>query len=225
MFGHNFPFMLLVGFIAVVPTLAIMALPEESVMSLIPMFLSLIFALIVQGVVVFAVFQHLTGSVVTFGESFNVALRRLGYLILVSIATGFLTSIGYLLLIVPGIIISLMLWVAIPVTIVEKNGVGYALARSKELTEGYRMQILGIVVIVGILTLIASGIQAGLTAVLTNMGMAPGALNVLLISVPIHVITTGLASALGSVVATVGYYALRQEVDGVATEDLASVFA
>ena len=59
-----------------------------------------------------------------------------GVAILVGVATGLAT----LLLIVPGLIVATMLWVAVPVAVVERPGVTRSLSRSAELTKGYRWQ-------------------------------------------------------------------------------------
>jgi hypothetical protein len=223
-FGQNFSFMLILGAIATIPTLLTQLDPENPYIGLIVMPVTFLVTYLIQGVVVYGVFQHLTGQKINLGDSFNVALRRLGYLILVAVTTSFLTGLGFMLLFVPGIIISLMLWVAIPVTIVEKGGVGHALQRSRELTTGYRLQIFGIAFLAGLIALLAAGIQYGLIAAGGAAGMVPGTLTAILVSLPIIVLTTGLVASLNSVIVTVSYYYLRQDVEGVATEDLASVF-
>ena len=223
-FGQNFSFMAILGLIATIPTFLTTLDPENPTLTLLVMPVTFLITYLIQGVVVYGVFQHLTGQKVNLGDSFNVAFRRFGYLILVALASGFLTGLGTLFLIIPGIIISLMLWVAIPVTMVEKGGVGHALQRSRELTTGYRLQIFGITVLAGLIAALATGIQYGLIAASGAMGMVPGSLAANLVSLPIMVLTTGLAASLNSVIVTVGYYNLRQDVEGVATEDLASVF-
>ncbi len=222
--SKNFPFMLVIGFFASLPTLFTESQPENPTVVFLAMPFSLFATFLLQGVVTFGVYQHLTGQKMALGASWNVALRRLGYLFLVSLATLFLTGLGFLFLVIPGIIISLMLWVAIPVTMVEKGGVGHALSRSRALTTGYRLQIFGITIVSGIISGIASGVNFGIAAAIGTMGVVPGTVSAALISLPVMVVTTGLAAALASVIVTVGYYSLRQEVDGVATEDLASVF-
>lgn len=45
---------------------------------------------------------------------------------------------GFVLLVVPGIIVSLMLWVVVPVAIIEKPGATEALRRSRALTQGHK---------------------------------------------------------------------------------------
>ena len=223
-FGKNFPFMLIIGFLGALPSILQLGLDGQMFLLLFSVFLSLVMSFLIQGAVVFGVFQHLTGRKMDMGESFNVALRRFLPLLGVSLFVGFLTSIGYLFLIIPGIIISLMFWVVVPVTIVEKGSLGFVLQRSKDLTMTYRGRIFLVVIVLFFINAAAMGIQQGISYALISMGLVPGSGAMILASVPGLVLTAGLTGALSSVVVTVGYYLLREEVEGVAVEDLASVF-
>jgi hypothetical protein len=110
------------------------------------------------------------------------------------------------------------------VTIVEKGGVGFALSRSNTLTQGYRGRIFAVVFLLGILNWVLMGLEFFITSSLMPTGPGAGGLSAVLISLPLSTILSGMATALNSVVVTVGYYTLRHEVEGVAVEDLASVF-
>jgi hypothetical protein len=223
-FGKNFGFMLIVAALSTIPDFIIELMPQESMLVLASTVINNWVGLFFQGIVVFGVFQHLTGKRMVFADSFNVAMRCFFPLLLTSIVVGFLTSLGFLLLIIPGVIISLMMWVAVPVVIVERGGVGHALQRSKDLTTGYRSRIFMISLIMGVITIVAVMIQYGMTEMLLGMGVIPGTLTAALINFPISILLLGTILALSSVVVTVGYYSLRHEVEGVAPEDLASVF-
>ncbi|MFL6256983.1 MAG: hypothetical protein ACJ74T_18400 [Pyrinomonadaceae bacterium] len=65
-------------------------------------------------------------------------LKVLPKVFLVTLLYSLVTSVGYILLIVPGIIFSLMYAVCVPVAIIEGRGPMDALNRSKELTSGYK---------------------------------------------------------------------------------------
>lgn len=223
-FSKNFPFMLMVALLASLPMSLIMMVPESVGLTLLAQLVNNLMALVVQGVAVYGVFQHLTGRKVSFTESLSVAFGRLFMLVLISLAVGFLTGIGFLLLIVPGVIVYLMLWVAVPVAIVEKGGVGHALERSRDLTTGYRLRILILSLVVGIIYAAVFGIWAALASMLAAAGLMPGTVSHSLATLPVNLLTIGLASSLMSVVVTVGYFTLRHDVEGVATEDLAAVF-
>lgn len=223
-FSKNFIFMLIIGFMVSVPAILLQFALDSAAILVLSFFVIIVMGFLAQGVTVFGVFQHLTNRPVVFSESLSIALGRFFPLLLVSLAVGFLTTIGYFMLIIPGIIIAMMLWVAVPVVIVEQGGVGHALQRSKDLTTGYRGRIFAVVVIMGLISGAANLIQTGILTALSIDGNSTNPVSLLLIQLPVNTICTGLVSALGSVVVTVGYYTLRHEVEGVATEDLASVF-
>nr|MEE4267966.1 hypothetical protein [Candidatus Krumholzibacteria bacterium] len=223
-FTRNIVFMLIVSFLVSVPDALMKASPQSGVWIFFSFLAVFVMAFLAQGIVVFGVFQHLTGQQAVFSQSLNVALARFFPLLLVSIASSFLAGIGFMLLVIPGVIVMLALWVAVPVTIVEKGGVGFALSRSNTLTQGYRGRIFAVVFLLGILNWVLMGLEFFITSSLMPTGPSAGGLSAILISLPLSTILSGMATALNSVVVTVGYYTLRHEVEGVAVEDLASVF-
>ena len=83
-----------------------------------------------------------------------------------TIVVGILVSIGLVFFIIPGIILGLVWFVAVPVLIIEDKGVFDSMSRSGELTKGNRWRIfgLGLVVYIGVFVvfLIAGLIAAAL---------------------------------------------------------------
>ena len=223
-FTRNIVFMLIVAFLVSIPDALMRVSPQSGVWIFSSFLAVFVVAFLAQGIVVFGVFQHLTGQQAVFSQSFNVALARFFPLLLVSLAASFLAGIGFMLLIIPGILVTLALWVAVPVTIVEKGGVGFALSRSNTLTQGYRGRIFVVLFLLGILNWALMGIEFFITSSIMPTSPGAGGLSAMLISLPLSTILSGMATALNSVVVTVGYYTLRHEVEGVAVEDLASVF-
>ena len=217
--------MFLVGFIAALPMFGF-HMGSENLFVIFGGVLGLFFGnFLMQGIVVYAVFQGLSGQSVNFSESLAVALKRLFPLLGVTISTGFIVMFGYVLLVIPGIIFSLMLWVAVPICIVEKGGVGDALRRSKFLTDGYKGTIFFIVFVTGIIGGIFSGLQSGTGMVFAASGLLESSPQMgIIILALVNTCIAAFSAAFGAVVVTVGYYALRHEVEGVAVEDLASVF-
>ena len=51
---------------------------------------------------------------------------------------------------IPGLIIYTVLWLVVPVAVVERPGIVASLRRSSMLTKGYRWQIFGMVLILGV---------------------------------------------------------------------------
>ena len=105
------------------------------------------------------------------GELFSHATPYLGTLILAGILAGIAIAIGFVLIIVPGLIL-LTIWAVIsPAIVVEDKGVFESFGRSRELVRGHGWQVFGaivltflIIVVVGIIaSLIGSAIgDAGL---------------------------------------------------------------
>ena len=173
-FGKNFVFMLLIAFISVVPGVLQEVSDPGSGMVFLAVVGNFILSIVLEGIVVYGVFQHLTGRRMELEASFAVAMRRIGYILLVSLVMGMLVGFGLLLLIVPGVIALVILWVAVPVTVVEKGGVNHALRRSAELTKGNRGTVFAVVVLTALLSGVASGVQFGLFQVTLGMGLVPG---------------------------------------------------
>jgi len=127
-------------------------------------------------------------------RAYRVAWSHLGAAILAGILTGLAAGAGFLLLIVPGIIVWLALSLANPVIVAEDAGGADALSRSWELTKGYRWKIF----VAGLVTLAVSmtityGIQIP-TIVLSTLVISQG-------SAPIwFAIISALASVLGMVI-------------------------
>lgn len=141
------------------------------------------------------------------GELFGSVAPKLVSLFLLSIVLSILIGIGFILLIVPGVILTLMWIVSVPSMVVEDKGVFDSMSRSADLTKDNRMRILG----VGIL-LFAAMIVVGLAAVL------------LAAITPILGIIAGIALAVIvypwlAIVVAVLYFRLREVKGEVAVAD------
>lgn len=89
------------------------------------------------------------------GSSAGACLRRgvkvLPKVLAVTLLQSLITGAGFLLLIVPGVILSLMFAVCVPAAVVERLGVVEAFKRSNELTKGYKGLIFATYFLWGIL--------------------------------------------------------------------------
>ena len=92
-----------------------------------------------------------TGSAPTVNEAYRWGLGRIPKLTLCAIMSWILVLVGFVLFIIPGIIVSLALHVVYPVAIFEKRGPIEVLERSWMLTKGHRLSILGGGIVVAIL--------------------------------------------------------------------------
>ncbi|MHC4224040.1 MAG: hypothetical protein ACYSUN_08625, partial [Planctomycetota bacterium] len=129
----------------------------------------------------------------------------------VGILGGLAILAGFMMLVIPGIIFTCMLYVAIPVAVVEKPGVFASLKRSAELTNGNKGSIFGIALVLGFLQ------QIGQTIVDKATPEETWAIWVVLA-------VSFAFGALQSVAMGVSYYRLRESKEGVSIDELVKVF-
>jgi len=171
------------------------------------------FPLILTGAIVYGVFEQVRGQQAGFFKCLRVGLTRLIPVLGVAIVVAVLVGIGTLLFFIPGIILQLMFWVAVPVAVVERLGVGASMKRSMQLTAGERGTIFVINLVLGVLFIVVTL----LVAMALASGDARAGILILLATVPF--------GALTSVANAVGYHDLRVAKEGVGIEDLVAVFA
>lgn len=94
-----------------------------------------------------------TGTAPGINESFRWGLTRIWRLAICAAIAWVLQVLGYLLCIIPGIIVSLTLVLVYPVAILEKGSAEDVLKRSSQLTRGYRLEILLAEIMFGLLAL------------------------------------------------------------------------
>jgi hypothetical protein len=104
------------------------------------------------------------GESLTAGESYSRAAPRLFRLLGAQILAGLCIFVGFLLLIVPGVIFSLWFLLVAPVVVLEGIGGSAALGRSRELMRGNLGKGFLLALVVGILTAIIGGVFGALTA-------------------------------------------------------------
>jgi hypothetical protein len=95
-------------------------------------------ASLLSGALVYAIVDVQRAGGASAGDCLARGLKALPKVFLVSLLSTVVTIPAYLLLIVPGVILSLMLAVGVPAAIVEGRGPVDALKRSYELTKGYK---------------------------------------------------------------------------------------
>lgn len=168
--------------------------------------------MVLTSALVYGVFQQLRGKHAGVGECVSRGFRSLLSVLAVGIVAGVIIALGLVLLIVPGIILMCMYWVAVPCAVIEKAGVGSALSRSATLTKGRRWAILGIVIIPGLIVGAVGFIG------IRMFGDSPSSLFFFVSAM------TVLIAPWQSVCQAVGYHDLRAEKEGINVEQLAAVF-
>jgi hypothetical protein len=115
--------------------------PGVWIVLLVSMILSLAGQSIVQGGCFYAILGTNDGQRARFGDCFTVAFKKCVPFFLATLIIVFATLLGYMLLIIPGIILALMWSVAMPALIAENLDAKTSLARSQQLTQGLKGQI------------------------------------------------------------------------------------
>ena len=100
----------------------------------------------------------LIGRPVDVGASYRYAFSRLGGLILLAILIAIVVAIGFVLLIIPGLIFLVLLSMSVPAFVIERKSVTEAMSRSWNLVKGSFWHVLGAIVVAYILIWIVSSV-------------------------------------------------------------------
>jgi hypothetical protein len=180
---------------------------------------TLVLGLVLFGGMTYGALQHLAGRKATLGAMIGAGLRRAWPLFIVGLAAYLLVLVGFVALIVPGILIGMGLSVVLPVVVAETStGVGAAIKRSFALTKGSRGTILGagIVVVLAIWAVSLVG-NVATAALAGNQALA---IVGLVLSLLLQIAMTPLSMILSAV----AYHDLRVAKEGVDTSALVKVF-
>jgi hypothetical protein len=146
---------------------------DRGLLALVSAVISLVLATLYVGMVVQLVRDVQDGRRDnTVGELFGSVSPVLLPLIAVSILAGLGIGIGFVLLIVPGLVLLTFWSVVAPVVVIERPGVFGAFGRSRELVRGYGWPVFGTVVLVFLLVVAASIAAALIGLVLGDVGRA-----------------------------------------------------
>lgn len=217
---RNFPLFLILIVIAYVPYYLYGAwapLESESLMGLLAESgVGLVCGALVQGALTYGVVTSLRGSTdVNLWSIGKKSLSVLPRIMLLSIVVVILVYLSALLLIVPGIIVAMILFVAVPASVMEGGGIGKALRRSAQLTKGNRWSLFVIGLVLIVPNLVATFFLA--LTVLPALGLLFGTILSTLVS---QILFGGLLATCTAV----AYHDLRILRDGVDTETIAAAF-
>jgi hypothetical protein len=132
------------------------------------------------------------------GQLLSAVTPVLGQLVLVGVVAGIGIGIGFVLLIVPGLILLTMWFVATPVIVLERPPGLAALGRSRELVRGNGWQVFGVIAVLYIFVALASAL---LDYAADSAGTGAG----IVVTVVVGVLTAPLAALAAAVV----YFDLR----------------
>jgi hypothetical protein len=110
-----------------------------------------------QAAIMRAAAQTTVGDAVDVGESYRFGFKRIGAVIAASLLVGLVVGIGFILLVIPGVIFLTLLAVVIPVVVIENKGATEAMSRSWNLAKGHFWHVLGTIVVAAIIAGVVGG--------------------------------------------------------------------
>ncbi len=179
--------------------------------ALIAVLIELVLRQVAVGAISYGVFQEMRGQRADLADCLRRAVSLVFPVVGVAIVSVIAIVFAAILLIVPAFIVAAMLWVAVPVVVVERPGVMNSLSRSAALTKGNRWRVFSITLFIGIGAFVVGYLVARIFGTAT-----PGAL--------VSWIVDAAISAFAASVTAVGYTTLRFAKEGVGIEEIAKVF-
>jgi hypothetical protein len=218
--SRNFLTFFVVTLVAGLPRVLLIGDPARGVATdalgkiLLGAFLSIVLGTLAQAVVLYGAFQDMRGRPVTLGDCLRIGLSRFFPIIGLAICMSLGMMVGLLLLVVPGVILAVMWFVATPACVVEQLGPLASMGRSRALTKGHRWKIFGMLLLV----LIGAGIVS--VVIEAALGLTG---NTVLVTLG-TLVWTGVWGAFYAIFVVVTYHDLRVAKEGIDIHQIASVF-
>jgi hypothetical protein len=186
--------------------------------------LALLLNILASAALTYGVVMELQGQHASIGACIATGMGRFFPALGVALLSMLCIAGGFICLIVPGIILYCMLFVSTQASVLERPGILGALKRSRELTQGHKWQIFGLLFVLGILNFALQKVVEKISL----PTVTPDTLDQFVKSMPKYVyiglVEQVLVSSLMAVVASVAYYFLRAEREGTNIDELAAVF-
>jgi len=127
---------------------------------------NIVFSAIAEGSAVKLASEQIAKGQASLGASVGFAVSKLLSIWALSIIVGIIVVLGFIALIVPGIILAIMFSLALPALLLENKGVIDSMGRSRELVSHRWGKTFGTFLVLGIIVIIASIIVGAITAIL-----------------------------------------------------------
>jgi hypothetical protein len=124
--------------------------------------IAIIISAVLQAAMMRAAALATIGDPVDVSESYRWGLKRFGSVLLVAFLVGLTIGIGFILIIIPGIIFLTLLSVSIPAVVIENRRGTDAMKRSWNLAKEHFWHVLGVVVVAWIITTVIGSILGSL---------------------------------------------------------------
>jgi len=140
----------------------------------------------------------------TIGETYRAVQPQLPAVVIAGILAAIGITIGFILLIIPGLFLLTIWSMVIPVIVLERRSTGEAFSRSREVVRGHGWSVFGLVIVTFLIVAIASGVIRAIFAPL------PDFLDAWLGGLVAHSVTVPFAAA----ALTTAYFALTRGAAG-----------
>jgi hypothetical protein len=126
--------------------------------SIIAAIVAVIISAVLQAAMMRAAALATIGDPVDVSDSYKWGFKRFGSVLLVAILVGITVAIGFILLIIPGIIFLTLFSVSIPAVVIENRRGTDAMRRSWNLAKEHFWHVLGVIVVAWIITTIVGSL-------------------------------------------------------------------
>ena len=175
---------------------------------------------IATGAGTYAISERYLGNEVTIGQALNRAVKSLWTLSVAQFAVVLWVFIGFVLLIVPGILWSLSYALVVPVVLVEGRKAAPSLRRSCELVKDNRWKVFAVLLIVSALQWLLGFGVASLSRLFLTLESGSGSL----MRWTLENVTTIFLTPLGIIADILLYYDFRIRKEGFDLEMLSRAF-
>ncbi len=189
------------------------ASPTVIITSIVGFFVFLFLSVVLQATLIVATLNDLGSKEINLGACISEAIRKFLPLFGLGLLFGLGIALGFMLLIVPGVILYLMWIVAAPVMMAEDKGIIESFKRSAELTSGSKGMIFLLMIIFVVVAAVIGGIGGALSFFSVTASV--------IIATIVNTITGALQ---GAGIASI-YVDLRTAKEGTDSSTLADVFA
>lgn len=177
---------------------------------------------LVAATLTYGVVMELHGQRASIGACITIGLARFVPALGVVLLTWLCVMVGVLALVIGSAVVFCMLYVAMPASVLERPGLVGALRRSRELTQGHKWEIFGLLFVLALINFATSFVLRGFTV--STATTVQAALDNLSRTLYVDFAHGVIVGSLGAVMSSVTYVLLRAEKEGTSAAELAKIF-